>query len=441
MGILTITICFGFSILAVVLYKSIMNPQTLFCGFIGLIVFLSSLRLYGLSETSTLTFVIIISGIVAYSGGAYLATRVKKIPVKISNITFDYEENHYTLRKKFIFFLAAFLLLFAVYRMFSLVIPMLRSGYSLDTVRMIYFGGEYQEYSYSRLDSIIEMFINLPFLYAFIPVVAIEITKEKDKRELNKSTLIMLLIWMGLSCIISGGRALIYNLAVVIVAAFIFSKKKKKHTTPRKKNIKRNVIVTIIIIGIVYMMYLLSIHRSRDAVYEFAYQLYIYFCGSVPHMSLRLNTINIEYTYGLTLVSGFLRPFMLVYKYLLGNGQFPELYQRTINIGATLQSAVTISSGHTYNAFVLPFYYFFVDGHLLGVIIDSFFYGVFCSRAYYHFKRNKTKITEAKYLLVIILIATSMVRYNLGLVYFAFAYIYINFLFKKQKNDSLDEVV
>lgn len=218
-----------------------------------------------------------------------------------------------------------------------------------------------------------------------------------------------------------------------IIAAYVINKKSMdiEIKQPRNKR-RRRIIIISILCGIIFMMYQLSIHRTNNAAYEFAYQLYVYFCGCVPHMSLRFDTVNFEYTYGMTLISGFLRPIMLVYKYLIGNGLFPEVYQRTIDIGTTLQSAVTISRGHTFNAFVLPFYYFYVDGGLIGVIIDSFIYGFFCSHAYSNFKKTRTKYSETKYLFVIVLIGTSMIRYNLGLVYFAFAYLYIRLLYKRK---------
>lgn len=436
MEIITILICFLFAFLAFVLQKTYLNPQTLFCGFIGFIVFLASFRLFGLSESSTLTYIIIDLGIFFFTLGSMLASRIRNTTFSLSTNgkTQRYNGNEitYTLNSKLIFYLSIFLLMFSVYRMVTTVIPLLIRGYSLDMVRLVYFGTEFQEYSYGHLDSILEMFINLPFLYALIPVLAIEITSDKDHRKLGKTTIIILFIWIILSCIISGGRALIYNLAVAIIAAWLFSRKSIEQKITKKKRIQRNIVVIASIGIIIFLMYQLSIHRSNNTAYEFAYQLYVYFCGCIPHTSLRLETVDIKYTYGFTLISGFLRPIMLFYKYTFGNGNFPEIYQRTLDIGTTLQSAIRISSGHTFNAFVLPFYYFYVDGGLLGVTIDSFIYGFFCSRPFYRFNKTSSMKDEATYLLIIILIATSMIRYNLSLVYFAFAYIYINFLFKKQ---------
>lgn len=157
------------------------------------------------------------------------------------------------------------------------------------------------------------------------------------------------------------------------------------------------------------------------------YNLYVYFCGSVPHTSLRLDTVKMDYTYGLTLISGFIRPLMLIYKYLVGN--FPEIYQRTLDIGLTLQSPVYITDVKSFNAFVLPFYYFYNDFGVLGVITDSFIYGIFSGIVFFRFKKVPQKINLAKYLLIIIYIYTSMIRFSPSIVYFAFAYFYINFCF------------
>lgn len=434
MSFITVFICFLCAILAYYRYKTLLNPESLFTGFVGFIVLLASFRLFGLTETSMYTHIVIIIGIVMFFVGGEIGSRIR---VKnSSSISSGTNSVNVKLNNKLVLCLVILLLLFSLYRMYSTVLPMLRRGFSLDMIRLVYFGSEFQEFSYNRVETVMEMFVNLPFLYAMIPIFSIEITRPKDKKELSYITIILMGIWIGLSCVVSGGRLLIYNLAVCIGAAFLLNKREVNYSIVSTKSKKRrNFIIFTVLAIIIYMMYQLSINRTNNAAYEFGYQLYVYFCGCVPHTSYRLDTVRFDYTYGLTLISGFLRPVMLAYKYLVGNGNFPEVYQRTIDIGTTLQSAVVISHDHTYNAFVLPFYYFYFDGGLIGVLFDSFIYGAFCSSCFSSYQRNKNKLALARYLFVIVLIGTSMVRYNLGLVYFAFAFIYIRFVFKTIKEE------
>lgn len=429
MSFITCFISIFCAFLGLIVFKNILNPQTLFCGFMSLITFLASLRLFGLSETSFIVYSCVIIGCISYSFGAYFGKKI----VFVSNKSSSHKttSNHQLINNKAIFFIVSFLLAWSIYRLFNVVIPMLRSGLSLDYVRLVYFGREFKGYSYSKIDSVIEIFVNLPFIYALIPVVSIELTCSQKSRELNKKLIILIILWIVLSCIITGGRVTIYCFIVVFAASFIFNKRELVNGFFKKMK-KRNQIITILIVlGMFFALYELSINRTGTGEYEFFYQLYVYFCGCMPHMSLRLTTIDIEYTYGITFLSGLLRPFMLIYKYLIGNGFFPEIYQRSLDIGEILQNPVVISSGHTYNTFVLPFYYFYYDFGLIGVLIESFIYGFFCGKVFKKYEKTKSKRDLAKYLVVLIYISTSMIRFSPSVVYFMFAFYYIDFCFYK----------
>lgn len=430
MWIITAFICFALAVLARHQNKNLINPQTLFCGFIGLIVFLAGLQLFDMIKASDYTYCIVIAGIVFYYLGVEL---IRSINTKYNSKIFVNKTAEFHTKNKFLMILGCMLLLWSLYRLVTVVIPLLKRGYPLDTIRMIYFGAEFQGISYSRIDNIMEMFVNLPFLYAAIPIIAIEVSKKKEERDLSLGTMIIIFAWIVLSCIISGGRLLLYVLACTLVIVFSLNKRTKKNhiTIDFKYKIGIIFIVAFLIVG----MYFLSKNRTTDTSFNMFYSIYVYFCGCIPHMSMRLDTVSIDYTYGFTFFSGFLRPIMLLYKYLIGNGNFPDIYQRTIDIGVELQTPVNITPYKTFNAFVLPFYYFYYDAGILGVIIESFLYGAFCGNAYFKATKNNSKKHLAKYLLVTIYIMTSMIRFNLSLVYFVFAYFYIDFCFNRVINN------
>ena len=229
---------------------------------------------------------------------------------------------------------------------------------------------------------------------------------------------------------------MIYCFIVTIVVSFLLNKKEREKEKQKKHKLRNGVITLFIITGMIYALYELSINRTGTGEYEFLYQVYVYFCGCMPHTSIRFNTVDIDYTYGMTFFSGILRPIMLVYKYLVGNGAFPEIYQRTISIGEILQSPVVISKGHTFNAFVLPFYYFYYDGGFIGVVLDSFIYGFICGKVFSDYQQTYQKKNLAKYLIIIIYISTSMIRFSPSIVYFAFSFFYIDFCFSKPHQRS-----
>lgn len=403
------------------LYNHILNPQTLFVSFISFIVLLSSFRLYNMIEISNQTYYLIFFGITFYSIGVYLVrdkiftfnrhNRINKELSKVINI-------------KFLRLLITCLIVWSIYRLFHVVIPLLKMGYPLDMIRLAYFGIEIKGISYNNFDSVLEMFVNLPFLYSIIPITAADFFSNSPNRTFSLFDYILIFTWIILSTIISGGRVILYITGVVFLFSFLLNKK----NTFQSKRKNSNISIILLIILLIVIVYKLTVNRTvgnNDG--GLLYNLYVYFCGSVPHTSLRLDTVKMDYTYGLTLISGFIRPLMLIYKYLVGN--FPEIYQRTLDIGLTLQSPVYITDVKSFNAFVLPFYYFYNDFGVLGVITDSFIYGIFSGIVFFRFKKVPQKINLAKYLLIIIYIYTSMIRFSPSIVYFAFAYFYINFCF------------
>jgi hypothetical protein len=203
--------------------------------------------------------------------------------------------------------------------------------------------------------------------------------------------------------------------------------KKRKKTNRRTK-----ILLVVLYATFFYFMYYMSVNRSGTGTYDFISSLYVYFSGAVAHMSTRLSNFDFEWTYGLTLISGLLRPLMLVVKYLLGT--WPNIYQNTIDIGVKLQFPVSINSLKDFNAFVLPFFYFYCDGGILMVLFDSLVYGAVCESFYLNFKHKKTEFSTVLYLLIISGLMCSMVRYNFILVYYTLAFFVVWFIYKKKKS-------
>ena len=223
MQIITIFICMILVYIAWLKYKDLSNPQILFVGFIGLITFLASLRLYGMIKASSFTYLLIIIGVLMYSVGVFISSNYKFI-IKNSKVN-----NKYSINNKFILIIVSFLLIWTIYRFFTFVLPMIKSGYTFDAIRMVYFGAEIGNFSYNKIDSILEMYLNLPFLYSIIPIIALEISSNKNERELSILTIIIALVWIILSCIISGGRVLIFVLIVELLNAMYINFKKNKN--------------------------------------------------------------------------------------------------------------------------------------------------------------------------------------------------------------------
>ena len=416
-SIIAVFICLFCTLISV---RDKLSPQFLFCGFIGLITFFASLP--GFPAANVMTYILIITGILAYTIGCNIGNQISR-PITVSM----------QLRPNFILYLVVVLLAWSLYRAFTVTVPLLMMGYPLDIVRMVYFGAEFQGFSYRPIDGMVETYVNQPFLYALIPIVSLEILKKKEERQLPIHTLFFLISWIVLSCAISGGRMLIFCLIVVVGVAYLFRQNRNKILT-KKKEKKKLIVISSLSAVLIYIIYLFSIYRgsTEGGDYDFAHSIYVYFCGCIPHTALRLETETIDYTYGMTLLQGVLRPLALLYKYTLGGGDFPTLYQRAIDIAFVLQDEVQIGK-FTFNAFVIPFYFFYFDGGIVAVIIDSVLYGMFCGISYKKARSTQTDITLAKYLVVVIYISTSMVRFSPYIAYYALAYFYVSFCYKRQK--------
>jgi oligosaccharide repeat unit polymerase len=404
--------------------NNIYNPLVLFCGFMGLISVLASFQFYGLNKTSEKAYLIIILGIF----GFIIGTRMYRVFFR--NIKTNFPKNgikveHNIPRTKLLFIAVLGMTIFSAYR-FAGILPLILQGYALDYIRLVYFGVEFDGIGISHTTAVIEMFLNLPLLYALVPIIALDLVSGRD-RKLSRFTLILAIIWISLTTVVSGGRATLYIVGVELVFAALILNRKFKISNKTKKNI-----LLIIITAIIFMFYM-TVNRTKTGEYDIFYSLYVYFSGSMPHMSYRLDTIDFSnhYTYGMTFFSGLLRPFMIIYKWIFGS--FPDLYQRTLDIGVLLQSAVDIGTGKTFNAFVPSFFYFYFDYGYVGVIMDSILYGIVSEYFYIKMKFNMTKRNIALYLLIIQGMLTSMIRYPFILVHYTMAFFVIYIFYRRTR--------
>lgn len=419
--ILIIGLIFIYSIIYGLLYqRNIYNPLTLFCGFMSGITILSSLQLYKMNDISEISYIIMILGIFGFFVGTLTVNFVNKKRVSQAQ-NFDQNQMN-SLNEKFIFIAVLSMTIFSISR-FLTILPLLLKGYALDYIRLIYFGNEFNGIGINRSTAIIEMFINLPLFYGIIPIISIDIISRG--RNIGRFTIILTIIWISLSTIVSGGRATIYIVAIVLFFSALIYNKRLKLTR------KTKISLVIFLFASIVFMFIMTINRTQSGEYNILYSLYVYFAGCLAHMSYRLETIDFSYfqTFGLTFLSGALRPLMLIYKWIFGD--FPQVYQRTLDIGVELQSAVDIGTGKTFNAFVPSFFYFYFDFGYIGVFVESLLYGIICQYFYIKMKLKLTVRNAALYLLIIQGMLTSMIRFPFILVYYTYAFIVILFLTKQ----------
>ena len=422
--ILTVPIC-AFAYLK---NKNIYNPCFLLTAFWTLIVFLAALRLYGLIQPSFTVYIATLLGILFFATGCFFFSN-KRITIGGNRLD---SLSHSFIPKRFNIVVLC-MLAYELYR-FVDVFSMLRRGYTLNMIRLLYFGINVDGFQIGRFESVMETYVHLPLLYTCMALLAIDTVIPKEKKKISLLFRILGYVWIGLAQVIMGGRMVIYIFAVELVIAYIMLKKTRIQLSGKKKKI---LIITLVCIAIAFV-YWLSISRSGNKEYPFLRSLYVDFCGCMAHMTLRFESVNIEYTYGMSLLSGIFRPFMLIIKYVLGS--VPDVYQATLDIGEQLQGAVMIGPNIDFNAYVLPVYYFYYDCGFVGIVFDSFVCGAVCQTFYNKFQDTKTYISSAFYMLIVFAIFTSMIRYAGNLVYFILSFVALRLMFKKREIFKTDSV-
>lgn len=428
MTLIFVIITLSCFIFAYMVYRDILNPAFLLSGFWMVLGIFASLCLYDIYPPSDEAFLLCTIGAVCFLGGDLVASRFfRNVNIVAGNFMSNGKQK-YKFRSKLYVMVVLAMLLFCSYRMIT-VVSMWRSNYTLNMIRLVYFGYNVGGYEISNTISVIELFIHLPFLYACMGIVAFNIVLPKKEKILNRFTIIISLVWIVMAQFITGGRMAIYIFAVELIAAFFMIR--KIGAKDIKNYLLNHLRLIFFVAGIIIIIYYLSLGRQKEGTYDVLRAVYLNFCGSFTHMGLRMENTDFQpYTFGMSLLSGFLRPAMLIVKYTFGS--FPELYQRTLDIGEQLQGAIRIGSNVETNAYVFPVYYFMYDLGYLGVIIDSFLCGFACDRVYMKYKRDPSLYRAAFYLLIIYAIFTSMIRYAGNLVYYALAFVMVRILFKKE---------
>ncbi|MGZ0874782.1 O-antigen polymerase [Priestia megaterium] len=415
MNLIIIFMCLIIFLISYRYEKNIYNPTSFFSLMWLIIVFLASLRLYDLYEASSLTYLIILIGTFSFLFGSFMTQFFKIKHVK-------YYAGHTTNGNRTSILNGEPIGLYSV-RICAIIVFLIYIPYFVEAIQMISSGLTMQEikanatsseFRVSGLNAILYTYIAQPLRFILIPIAILNLTIDKRKDYLLLILTFCIIIFHFVS---TGSKISLFYLAVQLVLV-IFMFKRKKNLLNRKMKIGIR-IISILIVVIVY--YYLS-QKDKGA----GISLYTYISGAIPHLSIKLESFlsHPTYTYGMTSFQGLVRPFINILPSLGLTAGPPELFSTSEQITEYIESTSYIGNGLAYNAFVTMFYYFFVDGHLLGVIIGSLFYGIFCGNAYIKTAINPTRRSIVLYLMIIQLLLTSMVRFQFSNIVYALSFLY-----------------
>ena len=144
-------------------------------------------------------------------------------------------------------------------------------------------------------------------------------------------------------------------------------------------------------------------------------------------------SIQDRFTYGVSYISGFIQPFLMISNNLFGT-EYPQFFQKVQNLLFDSQEVSYIGTNIRYNAFTTLFYQFYNDFGVFGVFIESMIFAFMCKRVSQNMCYNSLLKDILLFMFILQVIFTSIVRWQFVIVSYSLAFIYILIIFKYLKN-------
>ncbi len=423
MAICTTCICLFISVYYRIKQNDIYNPVSITSGIWGIITFMANLRLYGMNSADDLTYFIILIGIIAFTLGTSWNLR-SRMRLTIGTKPFLNDTTSYEINYNLLIAISVISFIVMIYPAIIATRKLFVAGYSLSYIRK-----NIELYNIQILN-LMYNYIAFPFSMAVIPIYSVCFVFDKNR---NKKLGILTFLIIAERVFIEGGRFLILYLICDVGIAYLVAKK----VYGRNVSIgKRLLMIFGVLLSTLSVFYLSSLR----GIESFGESLYVYLCGVVPHLNERINGIiqSGETTFGLASLNGFFE-FLFAMTDNFGIG-VPNFYLKAKAL-AYVENIISISSsGLKMNAFVGPFFYMFLDGRYLGVILGMFLYGNLSGHYYKNIFTNQiNKRALTVYILIAQALLLSMVRIEFANMYYVMAFFYIFIIIRKpQQKENKD---
>ncbi len=307
--------------------------------------------------------------------------------------------------------------------------PLVRflSGSNFGVIRVDYYTyGNFLEYFlwYARLYTISASrdVIFIIALFAFI-------TNYKSKFRLLFNA-IMLII---LESVMSGGRYVLMNAGFMIFCFYLRYSDKVRLKPKQKIMIGCTLIAFFSLIIFFTSNRVTYLYSGLSPIQLIRQTFYGYFAGSVTYLGRLITTYSADMgtTYGLNFMQGFILPVFTLSGFL--GIPSPDVINK---VGNLTVKPLAISAVATLNALPTVFGYFYVDGKMAAVIIESFLFGYLCKKIYYRSVKGNT-IYFAAYLLLVTQILNTSTKWFFYQSDYCFAFLYLFLFFRRvEVNDE-----
>lgn len=349
-------------------HKSLFNPNVAFCFLFTFSLYLSSLNYNKVPQPTLDGIFIVLLGVLFF----WLGCNISDDKFKRLNTTKSFLVNEK--RLKLVLLLGVATTFLEIKRNVTVFLHGGLMEIYAQRLAMEY-SGEDNSLSKSFEEAINRQFVFSPVMYFLMPMTLYMFFVKNQKIYLYVSLLVLL------SILISDGGRTVVMLYIIYIIFFVQCKKRViKLTNPFSKiKTSRKYKLLFIVIGVLSSYVFVA--RATDLIDT----IVAYYGYPVILMEKKLDiAMQSGYTYGMMALQGLLRPILNIFK--MGTGISFDLLERASDASSIVQQAESLSSEVMYNAFVTPFYYFYVDFGYLGVALESFIFGYFTEKTYLQFK-------------------------------------------------------
>lgn len=390
--------------------KSLLKPGALFVLLWILELIMYQSKIIKLNDISNKTIFIICVGVVSFSIGAFNKKRIKGWSSE-KNLSLDVNINVIV----FLQILSILLSIPETYNSFKILL----SGGTFETIRAA--SGLGNSIIKNHLILVLRNFVITPFVMALYPINAIVfLEKNEDKKRIIVFILTTIIALMMVVC--EGGRShIVYFVLHFVIVSILL---KKKIRIPR--HIKRW-IICFILVAFLFFAYV-SFSRGIENLKQ---SIYMYFCGGISLMDIKISNIDVNRIKGYGLASLSV-PIDLLYSLLgLIGITRPPFFKYILNILMDVEKTISVGMNIKMNAFVSLFYYFYLDGGIIGVLLGSTIYGFISSICYNNYDKWKDIKSLAIYCLILQGICFSFIRLQFVVQTYCLSFVILQFLFKR----------
>lgn len=417
--------------------KLLLNPVTIFCALWAVILFFSSQQKYTMYMASEEKNVMIVYGIIAYLVGYYINKLfLNRIHIRIGRFS-RYQSDTQRIavpRYQLLYLLCSISLLYTIYDLVRVVV---QSGtFNLGTIQKLLQSGDISNANSSVLNAIVVLVIS-PTKFILPAITAVDFFYGRRDRKLLLLTIC--LIFVNMLSTANRTSFLLFFLWLFFVATlYLYHNSDKKQQYLKKietSNVLSKIrkykwgIVWIAIIAFVVM----SMSRTSTSLFK---QIYLYFSMPPSMFEIWAEKVDAEgiYGYGVGSLLGFVYPVFYILKNLLGI-PMPNLVETMYDWNMMTDTTwVWPGKNIMANAYVSLFWFFYLDGRVVGIIIGMFLFGIVLSRSYNSIIAKKHSARQvAIYCCLLYSVLFSFVRFQFSLTRIALGMVFVMFFAYKME--------